>query len=276
MGPGPASSSRSALLREPTLHFVVLAAALFGLRAAFRPNERYVIRVDPSAVEARAARVERESGTPLTAEQRAVVERAVVDEEILVREARALGLDDDPRVDDILVQKMLHVLSGEVIQPSDAELAAYYERHAERYVGAGRITFDELVFETDRPLPSALREQLESGASATDLRTGIPIRTNAAVDVRATDLVAAFGPETSAKIEAAAIGAWIGPHRTVRGEHWFRVRERGGGEPLSLQEARTRVREDWIRDQEETLLKRRVEELRGRYRVVSDPGCGRR
>src|SRR5688572_13538592 len=130
----PAPSARAALLREPTLHFLVIAAALFGARAAMRPGDRYTIRVDPAAVAAREAELAASSGAALSEEQRAGVERLVVDEEILVREARALGLEDDPRIRDILAQKMLHVLSGDVIQPTDAELGAYYEAHKDLYV----------------------------------------------------------------------------------------------------------------------------------------------
>ncbi|GIT21560.1 MAG: hypothetical protein CM1200mP40_12420 [Gammaproteobacteria bacterium] len=60
-------------------------------------------------------------------EQRQLVATIYVEEQILVQEALALGLDNDARIHDMLAQKMRHVLSGNVIQPTELELESYYQ-----------------------------------------------------------------------------------------------------------------------------------------------------
>ena len=108
-------------LREPLTHFVLLAAGLFAVGALFRSGED-VIQVSSAELEWRVMQVEAQEATPLSADDRRLVEEAYIDERVLIREARALGLEADERIDDILVQKMLHILSGDVIQPTDNEL----------------------------------------------------------------------------------------------------------------------------------------------------------
>ena len=110
------------VLREPTFHFVLLAAALFAANATLESWRGDVIRVDRVQIAVRIAELEAMRGSPLSPEERQLVEDAYVDERILVREALALGLERDRRIDDVLVQKMLHVLSGDVIQPTEDEL----------------------------------------------------------------------------------------------------------------------------------------------------------
>ncbi len=139
-------------VREPLFHFVLLAATLFALAALFGP-ESDVIEVSREEIEWRILQVEAEQGRRLTDDERRVVEEEYLDERVLVREAQALGLSVDERIDDILVQKMLHVLSGDVIQPSDDELAIYYVGNVERYERAPAVTIDELVVVEGDPLP---------------------------------------------------------------------------------------------------------------------------
>jgi hypothetical protein len=57
----------------------------------------------------------------------------------------------------------------------------------------------------------------------------------------------------------------------VRGQHWIRVISHT--EPLTppLDSIRAQVRLDWIVEQEEVRLERRVDELRDRYSIVFTP-----
>ena len=86
-------------VREPLFHFVLLAAALFALAALFGP-ESDVIEVSREEIEWRILQVEAEQGRPLTDDERRVVEEEYLDERVLVREAQALGLSVDERIDD--------------------------------------------------------------------------------------------------------------------------------------------------------------------------------
>ena len=131
-------------MREPTLHFALLAAVLFAVTAVVGSRAGDVIEIDRDQIVLRIRQLEAARGAPLSQEERLVVEDAYINERVLVREAKALGLEEDARIDDVLVQKMMHVLSADVIQPSQSELEAYYADNRIRYVPEPSVTIDEV------------------------------------------------------------------------------------------------------------------------------------
>jgi hypothetical protein len=253
-------------LREPALHFVALALLLFAASSLFGAGGE-VIQVDPREVEWRVTQTGLVLGTEIDVDERRSIEDAYIEERILVREARNLGLDDDPRIDDILVQKMLHVLSGDVIQPTDEELEAYYEQSRHLFTPEASVTVEELLLSTDGPLPEPLLDQLEAGTPPTAIQTDIRAIHGVLADVTAQNLAAIFDEEMAQRVFSAPIGEWAGPHRTLRGQHWLRVTERTEPAAPPLGQVREAVRLSWIQVKEEELLARRVDELRGRYTI---------
>ena len=266
----------SAVAREPTLHFVLLAGVLFALNAAVRGRSReHLIEIDPAAVAARVARLESTAGLRLDARQRQQVEDDYIDERVLAREARAMGLEDDAQVENLLAQKMLDVLSADVIQPTDAELSAYYAAHQEQYASPARAIIEEIVVPGEAPLPPELRAHLANGAPASEL-TGVEMHHDLLAGVTRTDLARVFGDSTAERVFVEPPGAWVGPRPSVRGRHWLRVREMEAATSPPLDSVRDRVRRDWLADEEQVRLHRRVRELRERYAIVFLDGTGGR
>lgn len=256
-------SALRGLAREPLFHFVLLAAALFVLGALFGPGSD-VIEVSREEIEWRILQVEAGRGTRLTDNERRVVEEQYIDERVLVREAQSLGLSTDERIEDILVQKMLHVLSGDVIQPSEDELALYYIGNVERYVRSPNVTVDELVLVEGAPLPTALLQ----GTEPEDLAPGSVVAHRVMARLDFDDLGILFGAEGADQIFRADEGIWVDAYRSIRGQHWFRIKERFEAETRSLDDVRDLVRMDWIAEYEERRLLSRVAELRAEYTVV--------
>ncbi len=162
---------------------------------------------------------------------------------------------------------MLHVLSGDVIQPSDNELAMYYLGNVERYERAPAVTIDELVVVEGDPLPPALLD----GVEPEDLPTGSAIGHRVMPRLDLSDLGFLFGAEGADLIFGADDGAWVDAYRSVRGQHWFRIKERFAAETPPLVDVRDFVRMDWITEYEDRRLLSRVAELRARYTVIVEP-----
>jgi hypothetical protein len=258
--PSPASSS---FLREPLVHFVALAGMLFVASGLLGPNDD-VIEITRDEIEWRILQFEAQEGQRLNEEERLIVVERYIDERVLVEEARALGLDADERIDDILVQKMLHVLSGDVIQPSDQELEAYYAVNFERYATEATVTVDEVVLPVGAPLPPALR----AGAEPGDLADAGLIASRVMARLSLEDLAQIFGEESAGIVFGTGTGAWADAYQSVRGQHWFRVRERAQATVPPLEVVREAARLDWIAEQEDRRLLARVAELRARYDIV--------
>lgn len=258
-------------LREPTVHFALLAALLFGVSSLFGSRGE-VIEIDRSLVDWRVLQAETLRGAPLTEEERQSIESGVIEEQVLVREALALGLDDDERIHDVLVQKMLHVLSGEVIQPTEAELAAHYASDPMRFAEPAVVTVEELILLTSDPLPAPLSVQLAEGIARSEIESDLPMTGTGLFEVPRADLSAIFDPATADAAFAAPLGRWVGPYRSARGQHWLRPIFRTEATARPLDVVRDAVRLDWIALREETLLAERVAEIRERYTVVFTGG----
>src|SRR4051812_42950996 len=116
----PARARR--LLAEPMLHFLAIGALLFMLHARLHPPGGERIVVSSAFLDALRQDHARRTGHPPTAdEERGLVERHV-DEEVLYREALALGLDrGDVIVRRRLIQKMEFVIrdAAPAAEPSD-------------------------------------------------------------------------------------------------------------------------------------------------------------
>lgn len=249
--------------REPLLHFTVLGAALFVVAALVRRDDD-VVAVTRAELDYRIQQVEAREGVTLTEEERLLVEEAYIDERILIREARAMGLEADERIDDILIQKMLHILSGDVIQPTGAELAAFYEQNADRYATDASVTVDEIVVRAGETPPPALLE----GTPPERLPVGALVSHRVMERLTSEDLTQIFDADAASAVAAAETGDWWEVMQSARGSHWLRVRERFGTAVPPLEVVRDAVRLDWIAEREQDLLLERVAQVRATYSVV--------
>ena len=108
-----------------------------------------------------------------------------------------MGLEADRRSDDILVQKMLHVLSGDVIQPTEDELREFYEANRASYTPEPTLTIEEVVIAGGSPAVGDLVEQLRAGAATQELTENAGVRSSALRQVTGGDLRRLFGPVTA-------------------------------------------------------------------------------
>src|SRR5271167_3585085 len=145
-------------LREPLLHFLLLGLALFGAysymhrgRGGVESSRQITLTLD----ELRQMDMYFESQwhrQPTPAEFQAMVEDKVR-EEVLYREALAMGLDkDDTIVKRRMAQKM-QFLAEDVAaahEPSTAELKAWFEKNSNKFALPSRYSFRHLYFSPDK------------------------------------------------------------------------------------------------------------------------------
>ena len=145
-------------LREPLLHFMLAGLLLFAGYRILHPElsrTAEVNRIDVTADDLRQLELvwtAQWHRRPTADEMRGLVESRVR-EEILYREALAIGLDQgDTIVKRRLAQKM-EFLADDVSalrDPTADELGAWYAKNSERFAEAGRRSFRHVYFSTDR------------------------------------------------------------------------------------------------------------------------------
>ncbi|NUQ72299.1 MAG: peptidyl-prolyl cis-trans isomerase [Polyangiaceae bacterium] len=263
-------------IREPLVHFVFIGAVIFSAHAYLRPPPRRQITVSADFIAGLRAEHRARTGAPPTAEETQGLIHRYIEEEVLHREALALGLD----VGDIilrrrLVQKMQFLLDDEAasVEPSESELQSYLDANAERYRLPAVISFRHVFVSRDRRGEGAIAEaerlldSLRGGADSGSL--GDPFVQGSAWSRRtAKEIDAVFGAAFAEKAFAAKEGSWSGPIESSYGAHLVWVSERSEGRAPALSEVRARVRDDWRAERREEARKVAMDRLRARYQVV--------
>ena len=141
-----------AWLREPLLHFILIGLVLFGISSLWSnrgSSSEKLIAVTSLEVEWLRRNWEaRWQRPPTETELRGLVD-GFVRQEVLYREAIAMGLDrDDQVVRNRMVQK-LELLTDDLAaqaQPAEVELQTYMQENMDRYVIPERRSFTHVYF----------------------------------------------------------------------------------------------------------------------------------
>ncbi len=279
------------LLHDPLLHFVVLGALLF-LIWSWRGGEdagggnadgdgRHIV-IDAAEQKLLVAYFAAQwRRLPSAAEYAELIDRRVHDE-VLMREAIALGLDQgDSVIRQRLAQKLEMTLEEIAVleQPSEAQLAAFHADRAQTYVTAGRLSFTHRFVDAKRhgdDLSAAGQALLEALRSA-QAHTGDPFHAPLVLrDVTADQLGRILGPTFAAELlqlaaSASANGEWAGPLASPWGLHVVRIEAYQPAAPQPLEAVRDAVLVDWRRAAIEQAQARRIASMRAGYTVDVEP-----
>ncbi|MFM8413052.1 MAG: peptidyl-prolyl cis-trans isomerase [Alphaproteobacteria bacterium] len=266
------------LAREPMLQFLLVGAIAFALFGRRDAGPRAIV-VDDGLRRALRRDFERRNGAAPSAEQEDALVRHWVDEEILVREALALGLDrGDVIVRRRLLQKMefLAEEGGPVAEPDDATLQAWLDAHADRWRAEPRLRFEQVFVGRDRHGDAAdadaraLLARIEAGEDPASL--GDPfLRGRSIGPATRAEIDTQFGSGFATRLAGIPDGRWSGPVPSSFGQHLVRVDERATGGLPPLAEVRAAVRHDWLEARREEARRTRLEDLRGRWEVRERP-----
>jgi parvulin-like peptidyl-prolyl isomerase len=244
------------LFKEPLLHFLLIGAALFGAytwmnRGAPSETETLQVRISEGEVmwlkETWAKQWQRE---PTRDEFRALV-ADFLKEELLAREAREMGLDqNDTYVRRRLAQKVEFLVqdASRLIEPSEDDLRKFHAAHQELFRDEARVSFTQIYFSREhRDDMAAARARLESNADPKALGDRIMLEAEYS-DASPQTVAAVFGGDFAAALFALPPGGWHGPIGSGFGLHLVRLADKKPPRQLAFAEVRAQVAERW-RDQ---------------------------
>ena len=268
------------VLREPLLHFVVLGAGLFvlfgviGGSAEERPDR---IVVSAAKVENLAELFKRTWRRPPTQEELDGLIEDHVKEEILYREALALGLERDDIVIRRRLRQKMEFISEDVARPAEPtedELQAFLAEHADRFRKPSRVSFAQVYLSPDRRGEDAwsdaerLLVALDTGRSD-PAEAGDPFLLEQDYrELAAQDVERLFGGAFAAQVAELPVGRWSGPVESGYGLHLVLVRERIAARLPDLAEVRDAVANEWDAVRREEANRAFYEALRARYEVT--------
>ena len=273
------------LLREPLVHFLLLGAILFGVyaykeRGHSGAEQSKVIRLtidDLSQMVLVFQSQWRRDPTP--EELRSLVEDKV-HEEVLYREALAIGIDkDDTIVRRRMAQKM-QFLAEDVAaarEPTPEELGIWYEANRDQFAFPPRVSFRHLYFSPDR---RGAHERGDAAVALTKL-AGQPEDSNLATTLadtfmfqeyyrdRAPEFLGKeFGPKFAVAVGKLSPGSWQGPVESGFGWHLVFIDTLIPGRVPAFEEVEVGVKTAWLAEQKTQAWKRAYEDIRAKYTVL--------
>ena len=275
------------LLREPLLHFLLLGVALFGVYALARgksPNRTSQIVVTQSQIEQLVVGFTRTWQRQPTQEELAGLVEDRIREEVLYREAMSMGLDrDDTIVRRRLRQKLEFLipdLASQIAPPTERELEAYLQQHADKYRGAPTVSFEQVFFDRERRGKSVSTDAVAAltrlngpGGSAVNLDTVgdaslLPIELTRSQE---SEVARLFGGTFSEGLVKVPPGRWVGPLESSYGLHLVLVREQVPGRAPEMASVREAVLRDLQAERRQQALDAAYAKFRRRYAVVVEP-----
>jgi len=268
------------LLRHPLLHFAGIGLVLFaayGVLGGGDPASSRRVTLGTSDVDALAAGWTRQWGRPPSAEELDGLIEDHVRQEILYREALALGLDrGDLIVRRRLAQKMEFLASDSaaVPEPSESDLESFLERNRERFAVPGRRSFQQIYFGRDRHgdavgdvarrALAVLRDDPDADASSLGDVFLLPVEQRGLSDPRVEQV---FGAEFAERLTRLPVGRWEGPVASGYGLHLVKLEESLPPRSPDLEEVREAVLLEWQSAHREEASRAFYWELRERYEV---------
>lgn len=264
------------IVMSPLLHFFALGGLVFVVYGLMNPPAENARRDDVLVLsEAEAGRlVEQFRATwkrPPADEELMGLMRDWAAEEMLVREALALGLDrGDVMVRNRLRQKMLFLAEAPAASsvPDDAELDAYYAATSDRYARPPVISFEQVLLpenSSDDDVHTILAA-LDAGADPTSLgqATLLPSEIERMTEP-AVERV--FGNGFGSTVADLQERRWSGPLASGYGRHLVRLDDRADPELPPLDNVRDRVLADWRADKARELRDAYIDTLLGRVTI---------
>ena len=282
------------IARHPLLHFLALGALLHGV-IALRPE---TIEIRDRALAELDAQWRRETGRAPSTSERDAMRRRAADEEMLVREALRLGLDeDDPVVRARLVRNIALITAAPVTDEGQALAHARRLDMGARDVLARRRLvqlMEARLSDSDAPLT---KDEVEMHVAANPQRYGTPSRVSfvhvylgeregastaepagrafaagnrfdAAPRER---IVSIFGRGFAESLDRAPVDEWI-QETSVFGVHRVRVTARTPAAAGSARDAGQAAVWGALEERERRHLQQGIAELRTHYRVrIGDP-----
>ncbi|MBN8511084.1 MAG: peptidyl-prolyl cis-trans isomerase [Burkholderiales bacterium] len=273
------------LLHEPLLHFVLLGALLFGLYSLWpagrdRPASSHEIRLSLDELNQLVQLFQSQWRRPPTPQELRQLVENKVQQEVLYREALALGLDKDDEIVKRRMAQKMQFLAEDVAaarEPSADELRRWFDARRERFAQPPRLSLRHLYFSTDR---RGARAQADAQAALERLAgqpQDAPLAATLADAFMFQDhyrdrtpefLAKEFGPAFAQAVARLPPGTWQGPVASGLGWHLVFVDTVVPGRVPAFEAVEGEVKQAWLAEQKAQAWRKAYQDLRAKYTVL--------
>ena len=277
----------SKIIREPLFHFLLLGAVIFLVYFWLNPydvsSSSNQINISQNDLERFEKIFHKQWNRKPTQQEMQGLIRAHLKEEILYREALALGLEkDDTIVRRRLAQKMEFLITDVTVpgEVDDKDLMEFYEKNPERYTRAARMSFRHIYFNPDQRGGRLLDEANATLTTLQATKVGADVPDNYGdrfmlqqeYSLQSTGQIARmFGGEFADELVELTPGSWQGPIKSGYGVHLVYIQERDAASVYPFPEVRERVKNDYLFELRQRRNEEMLEKLKTRYEITIAP-----
>ena len=270
------------LIREPLVHFLLLAGLIFAAYGVLsgKVATEESINVTRAKIEQMATIFARTWQRPPTKDELKGLIDDYVKEEIYVREAMRLGIDKDDTVIRRRLRMKMEFLSdaeAEATPATDDDLTAYLATHPDKFQEPPRIAFEQVYVDAGKRGATA---QADAAALLVSLKkdeslvagAGDPTLLPPSMPLTGRQGMAQlFGDDFAAAVVTLAPGGWQGPIVSGFGLHLVKVTGQEAGRLPALAEIRPQVEREWMNERREAVARQTLDDILKRYQVTIEP-----
>ncbi len=266
-------------LREPIVHFIALGALLVfihNLWSDWQGVQGRTIAVSASEIERLSQAWASTSGRAPSDKDRDYIIDQYVKEEVLVREAKRLGLDEgDVIMRRRLAQKMDFLIGAESESEdaSDSELRQFYDENKEQFASNERRSFNHIYLSPEKygdGIERQARRVLEQLTAGVDWKSlGDPfIQKRSYAVIPQAEVGRLFGPGFAAALFATKPGEWSGPIGSAFGLHLVKIETIDDALQADFEMIKPQVKEAWRAQQQLELKAQKIDNLVSDYTII--------
>jgi len=280
------SNRLTQLFTEPLVQFLIIGACIYGAYALFgTPEEDFrdtTIRVDANRIEAFIGQWEGRWNRPPTRQEIDGIIQQYVREDILYRQAVAMGLNEDDPITRRRMAQKLEFLTADLAmmkQPAEGELEQYFRDNQANYRAPDQISFSQVFFDPDARDEATLDDaaevlvQLRSAGEpdAQTLEAGDRFMLQGYFpSVTEAEIGRTMGSGFSEAVMQLDPGQWHGPVLSGYGVHLVYVYDFLAAPPAVFEDVQATVLEDWHAVQREQFNADFFEALKNNYEIIID------
>lgn len=274
------------LFTEPLIQFLIIGACIYGMYAMFAAPEGDFrdtrVHVDSARINAFISEWESRWNRPPTRDEINGLIQAYIKEDILFRQAVAMGLNEDDPVTRRRMAQKLEFLTGDLammVQPAEGELEKYFNDNSEIYRGPDRMTFSQIFFDPDtrgnRTLEEAagalvqLQAAGEPNEASMQVGDGFMLQRDF-VNVTRAEAARQMGSDFVEAVAQLEPGSWHGPVLSGYGVHLVYLFSYQKAPAAVYEDVKAAVLENWQLQRREEFNADFLENLKSRYEIVID------
>jgi hypothetical protein len=271
-------------LQEPLLQFLVVGVVLFGAWKVVNPDSfdrgptNRIVLTDDDLKQLSITWMMAGRAPPSPEQMQRLIDDRVR-EEVLYREALALGLDKDDTIVKRQLARKMEFLAEDVSkleEPKPGELKAWYEKNKGRFALPPRVSFRHVYLSPDRRGATVRGDAERVLTQLAGKPMDVPIATLGDPfmfqqyygDRPYDELARQFGPPFARALVEVAPGAWAGPIASGYGWHVVFVESLTPQRTPDYEELETDIKTAWIEDRRNEVRARMYQAMRARYEIV--------